>query len=162
MLKTDASDHAFRKLLYDFFTVSARLEEIRTYIGKKFSVSGPQYTLLLAVAELEGETGVSVRMVAEYLHVTGTFVAIESGRLSKQSYLLKKASTVDRRVTLLRLTDKAVKAIGAIAPALREINDTMFDLASRPDFHSLCRIMDRLVENSQQAVNLIRKPKRGI
>jgi len=160
ILKTGGSDHAFRKLVYDFFTVSSRLEEIRTHIGKRFPVSGPQYTLLIAVAELEGKTGVSVRQVGEYLHVTGTFVAIESGRLAKKGYLIKKASTVDRRVTLLKLTDKAVEALRGIAPELREVNDTMFDLAFRADFLSLCSIMDRLVDNSQRAVDLIRGPSK--
>ena len=33
ILKTGASNHAFRKLLYDFFTVSSRMEEVRSHIG---------------------------------------------------------------------------------------------------------------------------------
>jgi len=159
-LKTGASNHAFRKLLYDFFTVSSRMEEIRSHIGSRLQVSGPQFTLLVAVAELEDEKGVSVGRVGEYLHVTGTYITIESGKLRKQGYLTKETSSVDRRVTLLSLTPKGVEALQAIALELQRINDTFFNLESRSEFNFLCRLLDRLVDNSQRAVDLIRVPRR--
>lgn len=73
------SDRSLRRLVYDFFTVSAHLETIKRYLGKKLGITAPQYTIMMAVAELQQDTGVSVGRVGEYLHVTGTFVAIESG-----------------------------------------------------------------------------------
>jgi len=160
ILKTRASNHAFRKLLYDFFTVSSRMEEVRSHIGSRLQVSGPQFTLLVAVAELENDKGVSVGRVGEYLHVTGTYITIESGKLRKQGYLTKETSPVDRRVTLLSLTQKGVEALQAIAPELQKINDTFFDLGSRSEFDFLCKLLDRLVDNSQRAVNLTRVPRR--
>jgi DNA-binding MarR family transcriptional regulator len=160
ILKTGASNHAFRKLLYDFFTVSSRMEEIRSHIGSRLQVSGPQFTLLVAVAELEDEKGVSVGRVGEHLHVTGTYITIESGKLRKQGYLTKETSPVDRRVTLLSLTPKGVEALQTIAPELQKINDTFFNLGSRSEFNFLCRMLDRLVDNSQRAVDLIRVPRR--
>lgn len=160
ILKTGASNHAFRKLLYDFFTVSSRMEEVRSYTGSKLRVSGPQFTLLVAVAELEEENGVSVGRVGEYLHVTGTYITIESGKLRKRGYLTKQTSSLDRRVTLLSLTAKGVDALKRIAPELQKINDTFFDLGSRAEFHLLCRMLDRLVGNSQRTIDLIRAPRR--
>jgi len=156
ILKTGKSNHAFRKLLYDFFTVSSRMEEVRSYIGRKLQLSGPQYTLLIAVAELEQEEGVSVGRVGDYLHVTGTYVTIESGKLSRKGYLKKETSAVDRRVTLLSLSRKGVEALRSIAHELQVINDTFFNLSSRSDFVFLCRMLDRLVNNSQNAIDFIR------
>ncbi len=155
ILKTGASNHAFRKLLYDFFTVSSRMEEVRSHIGSRLQVSGPQFTLLVAVAELENDKGVSVGRVGEYLHVTGTYITIESGKLRKLGYLTKETSRIDRRVTLLSLTPKSVKALQVIAPELQKINDTFFNLDSRSEFNLLCKMLDRLVDNSQHAVDLI-------
>jgi DNA-binding MarR family transcriptional regulator len=160
ILKTGASNHAFRKLLYDFFTVSSRMEEVRSHIGKTLQISGPQFTLMIAVAELEEEKGVSVGRVGEYLHVTGTYITIESGKLRKKGYLIKETSPIDRRVTLLSLTPKGVEALQAIAPELQKINDTFFNLGSRSEFNFLCKLLDRLVDNGQRAVDLIRVPRR--
>jgi DNA-binding MarR family transcriptional regulator len=160
ILKSGASNHIFRKLLYDFFTVSSRMEEVRSYLGSRLRVSGPQFTVLVAVAELEDERGVSVGKVGEYLHVTGTYITIESGKLRKQGYLSKQTSPVDRRVTLLSLTPKGVDALKLIAPELQKINDTFFHLESRTDFIALCGLLDRLVNNSERAVDLIGVPQR--
>ncbi len=160
ILKTGASNHAFRKLLYDFFTVSSRMEEVRSHIGSRLQVSGPQFTLMVAVAELENDRGVSVGHVGEYLHVTGTYITIESGKLRTRGYLTKRTSPVDRRVTLLSLTQKGVAALQMIAPELQKINDTFFNLDSRREFNLLCKLLDRLIDNSQRAVDLIRVPRR--
>jgi DNA-binding MarR family transcriptional regulator len=159
-LKSGASNHAFRKLLYDFFTVSNRMEEVRSHIGSRLQVSGPQFTVLVAVAELEDEKGVSVGHVGDYLHVTGTYITIESGKLKKLGYLTKETSPLDRRVTLLSLTPKGVNALQTIALELQKINDTFFNLDSRAEFTFLCKMLDRLVDNSQRAVDLIRVPRR--
>jgi DNA-binding MarR family transcriptional regulator len=160
MLKTGRSNAEFRHLLYNFFTVGSRLEEIRRHIGSRLGISGPQFTVLIAVAELEQADGVSVGHIAEHLHVTGTFIAVESGRLARKDYIVKTTSPADRRVSLLRLTAKAVTALQQLAPELQQINDTFFDLTSRAEFVALCASLDRLVANSQRTVDLIRRPRR--
>src|SRR5271155_2797101 len=96
ILVSGESDHSLRKLLYDFFTVSARLATVRRYLGERMSITGPQYSIMMAVAELQGKTGVSVGRVGEYLHVTGTFVTMESGKLIKKGLLEKHADLQDR------------------------------------------------------------------
>src|SRR5215471_1600325 len=60
------SDQQFRRLIQDLLTVSRRLELARDYFGRCISVTGPQYSLLLTVAQLQGRgtTGVSVGSVA--------------------------------------------------------------------------------------------------
>jgi len=109
-LLSGRSDHSFRELLYNFFTVASRLEEIRRHLGSRIDLSGPQYTLMMAVAELQGAEGVSVGRVARYLHVTGTFVTVETGKLSKKGISKEESRSpgsarlafVDRRERLGR------------------------------------------------------------
>src|SRR5262245_14029371 len=68
------SDRTFQKLVFDLFTVAARMEEVRAHFAARMGISGPQYSLLRAVASLQGNNGVSVGTIAEYLHVKSAFV----------------------------------------------------------------------------------------
>ena len=104
ILVSGKSDHSLRKLLYDFFTVSARMETVRRYLGERVNITVPQYSIIMAVAELQGKSGVSVGRVGEYLHVTGPFVTMESGKLLKKGFLEKNPDLQDKRLSLLTLS----------------------------------------------------------
>lgn len=155
ILLSGKSDHSLRQLLYDFFTVSAHMENVRRHMGKKIGLTGPQYSMIMAVAELQGRDGASVGRVAEYLHVTGTFVTTESGKLFKKGVLEKRPDVQDGRRSLLSITPKGQKALSSLFPELQQINDIFFDLESRADFERLCETLGRLVGNSQRAIALI-------
>jgi DNA-binding MarR family transcriptional regulator len=144
-----------RKLLYDFFTVSARMETVRRYLGEKVNFTVPQYSIMMAVAELQAKIGVSVGRVGDYLHVTGTFVTMESGKLIKKGLLEKHPDFEDRRVSLLSLAPKGVEALESLFPELQQINDVFFELDSRAEFERLCKTLEKLVGNSQRALALI-------
>jgi MarR family transcriptional regulator, organic hydroperoxide resistance regulator len=155
ILVSGKSDHSLRKLLYDFSTVSARMETVRRYLGKRVSLTGPQYNIMMAVAELQGKIGVSVGRVGEYLHVTGTFVTMESGKLIKKGFLEKHPDTQDKRVSLLALAPQGITALESLFPELQQINDVFFELESRTEFERLCKTLEKLVGNGQRAVALI-------
>jgi DNA-binding MarR family transcriptional regulator len=152
-----ASDHAFRKLLYDMFTVGNRMEEIRRRLGARIGLSGPQFTMMMAIAELEGAGGVSVGRVAEYLHVAQAFITVESGKLARAGFVEKKSDAADRRLSLLRISRKGTNALGSLFPLLRQINDVSFDLAPRKRFEVLCAAFEQLVDSSQRALMLLKE-----
>jgi DNA-binding MarR family transcriptional regulator len=155
ILVSGGSDHSLRRLLYDFFTVSARLETVKRYLGKRLGLTGPQYTIVMAVAELQGKIGVSVGRVGEYLHVTGTFVTIEAGKLVKKGILEKNNDLADGRLSLLSLAPKGIKAFQSLFPELQQINDLFFELDSRTEFERLCKTLQTLVGNGQRALAMI-------
>lgn len=157
ILLPGGSDHDLRTLLYNLFTVGTRLEEVRRYLGSCIGISGPQFSLLMAVLERQGTTGVSVGKIAGYLHVAGTFVTAESAKLAQKDYLEKRTDPRDRRVSLLRVRPAGMKAIESLLPDLQHINDTFFELESREGFESLCRAADRLVSGSRHVLELIRR-----
>lgn len=154
-LLSGQSDHSFRELLYSFFTVANRLEQIRRYLGSRIGLSGPQYTLMMAVAELQGSTGASVGRVADYLHVTGTFVTTESGKLTRKGYIHKYPDAGDKRISRLSIGPKGWAALESLFPELQQINDMLFALESREEFENLHRTLKRMVESSRQALMLI-------
>lgn len=155
ILVSRGSDHSFRKLLYDMFTVSARMQDIRRYLGDRIGITGPQYSLMMAIAELQGDGGVSVGRVADYLHVTGTFITNESAKLMRKKLLQKHVDAQDRRVSLLSISAKGQRFLTSLIPELQQINDMVFALDSRDQFATLCTLLDRLVSNSQRAQALI-------
>ncbi len=155
ILTSGRADHSLRKLLYDFFTVGARLEDVRRHLGTKVDLTGPQYSLMMAVAELQGSDGVNVSRVADYLHVTGTFVTAESGKLFKKGFLKKRPDVVDKRFSLLSIAPKGQAALNSLFPLLQQINDIFFELDSRGEFERLCEVLEKLVGNSQRALALI-------
>ena len=159
ILLPGGSDHALRKLLYNLFTIGTRMEDVRRYLGSRIGISGPQFSLLMAIQELQCpngiNVGVSVGKIASYLHVAGTFVTAESAKLALKDYIEKRADPRDRRVSLLRVRPAGAKAIGSLLPEVRNINDTFFELESSEGFESLCRAADRMVDGSQRVLSLI-------
>ena len=83
-------DRQFRRLVQDLLTVSRRLEMARDYFGRRINVTGPQYNLLMTVAQLQGTTGVSVGSVAQAMHVSSAFVTSETGKLSDVGLIRKR------------------------------------------------------------------------
>src|SRR5215475_15811440 len=95
------SDVQFRRLVRDLLTVTGRLELARDYFGRRINLTGPQYNLLMTVAELQGATGVSVGSVAQAMHVSSSFVTAETGKLSDVGLIRKRPNPNDGRGALL-------------------------------------------------------------
>ena len=149
------SDHSFRQLLYNFFTISNRLEQVRRYLGSRVGLSGPQYNLMMAVAELQDSTGVSVGRVAEYLHVSGTFVTAETEKLARKGYINKHHDRDDMRISRLVIGEKGWIALASLFPELQRVNDLFFAIDSKEEFENLHRTLQRMVESSQRTLALI-------
>ena len=154
-LLSGKSDHSFRELVYNLFTISNRLEQVRRHLGARIGLSGPQYNLMMAVAELQGSTGVSVGRVADYLHVSGTFVTAETEKLARKGYINKHHDHDDMRVSRLVIGEKGWTALGSLFPELPQINDLFFAIESREEFENLRGTVKKMVESSHRTLALI-------
>src|SRR5262249_30366852 len=132
--------------------VSARLEEVRLHLASRMRVFGPQYSILRAVAALQGQKGISIGSVAEYLQVTNAFITAQSRTLAHQGFLDKKEDATDRRVSLLSLTRKGERLVDDVVEQVRPINDVFFGTLERSEFDALSAIMHKLVQSSRTAV----------
>src|SRR5215471_2236061 len=148
-LLAGGSDHAFREFLYKFFTVAERVQEVRRMLGERIGISGPQYNLVMAIAELQGSEGISVGRVAEYLNVAGPFVTTEAGKLARMGYLRKMNDARDKRVCRLSVGAKGWAALKSLFPGLQQVNDAFFAEISRDEFAVLCECLEKLVLNSE-------------
>ena len=63
-----------RRFTWVIASISVHLEELRYFWGKALGISGPQWMILMAVAEIDQDDGVPVNVVSKKLHVDLSFV----------------------------------------------------------------------------------------
>ena len=150
------SDRRFRALVNDLFTVASRMEIVRSHLGRRMGISGPQYSVLVAVAHLQDGRGVSVGAVAQAMHVSSAFIAAETGKMARRGLLLKRPNPQDRRGVLLSLAPAGRLRIDRVAAEIRAINDLFFGALDAPLFCALSAAAAALVKGSGRAVHYLK------
>ena len=155
LLNNKESDQQFRRLIQDLLTLARRLETARDYFGRRINVTGPQYNLLMTVAQLEGATGVSIGVVAQAMHVSSSFVTAETGKLSDAGLLRKVPNPSDGRSALLKLTPLGRTKVHGLFGEIRAVNDLFFGPLNARSFAALCEGAEALVRGSREAMQYI-------
>ena len=155
LLNNKESDQQFRRLIQDLLTLARRLETARDYFGRRIEVTGPQYNLLMTVAQLEGATGVSIGAAAQAMHVSSSFVTAETGKLSDAGLLRKVPNPSDGRSALLKLTPLGRTKIHGLFGEIRAVNDLFFGPLNAQSFAALCESAEALVRGSREAMQYI-------
>ena len=156
------SDRQFRGLVQDLLTVARRLEMARDYFGRLINVTGPQYHLLMTVAQLQGALGVSVGTVAQTMHVSSAFVTSETGKLSVLGLLRKRPNPDDRRGALLSLTQAGCLKMNRLIPEIRAVNDLFFGRLDVHSFPELCGNVVALVHGSREAMRYTQRAEETV
>jgi len=156
------SDRQFRALVQDLLTVARRLEMARDYFGRLINVTGPQYHLLMTVAQLQGASGISVGKVAQVMHVSSAFVTAETGKLSTLGLLKKRPNPQDRRGAFLSLTQVGRLKMDRLIPEIRAVNDLFFGKLGSRSFRELCVGAAALVQGSREAIRYTEKAEEAV
>jgi DNA-binding MarR family transcriptional regulator len=154
-LLVDGKDDQFRQMVHDALGFSARLQEIRNKFGEIIGLSGPAYTILIAIEHLERDGDVGVSRVSEHLHLSGAFVTIEVGKLVKGGLVDKVGHPEDGRRVILSVTPKARVMLDDLADIQRPINDTIFDALDPASFPVFASTISALVAGTEEALALI-------
>lgn len=155
LLNNKQSDREFRRLIRDLLTLARRLETARDYYGRGINVTGPQYNLLMTVAQLEGATGISIGAVAQAMQVSSSFVTAETGKLSDAGLLRKVPDPSDGRSALLKLAPLGRTKIHGLFREIRAVNDLFFGSLNAQSFAALCESAEALVRGSREAMQYI-------
>ncbi|HEX5164794.1 MAG TPA: MarR family winged helix-turn-helix transcriptional regulator [Thermomicrobiales bacterium] len=115
-----------RQFAWEIAAINVYLQEIRYFWAKSLGVSGPQWMILMALADLDQGEGVSVKVVSKMLHVDPSFVTTQSKMLEKKGFVRRKTSGDDARVVQMSLTDKTYKFIAGLASQQEELNHFIF------------------------------------
>jgi DNA-binding MarR family transcriptional regulator len=151
----DGSDRRFRALVSNLFTIASRMELTREHLARRMCISGPQYSLLVTVAHLQGRNGIGVGALAQALHVSSAFVATETGKLARRGLLLKRVNPLDRRGVLLSLAPAGRLSVGRVSREIRAVNDLFFGALDSASFAALSQATSALIESSERAVRHI-------
>ncbi len=151
-LLVQGSDVEFRRLIYRLLLVEERLRHVRAFFGRRIGLTGPQYTLLITVAYLQGATGITVRSLARNLRVTSAFITGESRRLIERGLLAKRRNPHDSRSTLMSVTAAGRRRIHKVVPEVRRVNDLFFRKVSKDSFRHAKRFLEQLLDGSEQVV----------
>lgn len=146
------TDSRFRQLVYDLLTLSVRMETVRTYLARRIGITGPQYSVLIAIAQFQAAEGVSVSKVAEVLHVSAAFITAETRQLERLGLVIKAINPRDRRGVLLQLTPNGERQLIAISPAIMTINDNFFAPLTRASFRQFAHAAAQLVGSSRDVI----------
>jgi DNA-binding MarR family transcriptional regulator len=115
-----------RQIIWDLVSISNHLEDMRRCWAKLFSISGPQWLILMAINDLDQGSGVSVGNVSAKVHAVSTFVTKQTKLLEKQGLLNRVASAWDARVVLMSLSDQARGQIDTMSERWDGLHDFMF------------------------------------
>jgi DNA-binding MarR family transcriptional regulator len=149
------TDHLFRQFLYDFSTLGASLEIVRSYFASLLGLTSPQYNILMVLAN-GGDKGISVSDVARRLHVSTAFITAEGINLESVGLLEKRRNPDDGRGVLLHLTQSGWERVAQIGPERQKINDHLFGSLSARDFRYLAETLTALLDDFSYTVRLIK------
>ena len=151
-LLVDGSDDNFRQVIYLFVEVLGRLAMCREAFGRAIGLTGSQFAVLVGVAYRQGEGGVTIKRLSNYVHLASTHVTTEVGRLIRKGLLNKVAADDDRRSVLVSLTPEGEAAVISVTAFVRQVNDVLFAGITSADLASAQSMFTRLSRNSEFAV----------
>jgi DNA-binding MarR family transcriptional regulator len=115
-----------RRFAWEVASINVHLQELRYFWAKAIGISGPQWMILMALADLDKGDGVPVKVVSKMLHVDSSFVTTQSKLLEKKGFMRRKTSENDARVVKMSLTDKSYKHIANLASQQETLNEFIF------------------------------------
>jgi DNA-binding MarR family transcriptional regulator len=119
-----------RRFGWAIISIGAHFEELRHFWAKVLGISGPQWMIITALADLDSDEGAPVYAVSRMLQVDSSFVATQSKLLEKKGFVRRRTSREDAGLVNLYLTDKTRKHLADLA--LRQDSLNEFILAELP------------------------------
>jgi len=151
-------DRSFRQTLYKMVTTFSRLQSMRESFGRAIGLTSSQFAVLIGVAYTQGESGVTIRQLAEHVQLASTHVTTEVGRLCHQGLLVKRENAEDGRSVLVCLTRKGEQRLNEVAPLVRRTNDILFENVDRAAFARLDAFLSLFDGNTARALDELRRP----
>jgi DNA-binding MarR family transcriptional regulator len=124
------SRDVIRRFGWEIISIGVHFQELRQFWAKVLGISGPQWMIIMALADLDSDEGAPVNAVSRMLHVDPSFVTTQSKLLEKKGFIRRKTSRADARVVDLSLTDKTRRHLAELASRQESLNE--FILAELP------------------------------
>ena len=144
-----------RRIIYNLLTIAGRMNDARDELGRLMGISGPQYSVLMAIARLQKDRGVNVGTVAHLLMVSSAFITSECGKLIDMELVAKRRDPRDRRVVLLSLTPAGWALVERRTDAIVKVDQTYFGSFTDDQIRTLATTTNLLVKFCDTALTSI-------
>ena len=149
-------DAKMRTFIADLYAAMSLLRLLRHEIASALSLSSAEYSVLLAVRYLERSSDMTLRAIADHLHVAAAYVTAEVARLEDKGLLTKKPDPLDRRAVAVELTAASRGLLSRLGPMLRDINDPLLAGISLRDLDTVHRFLRGIISHGYDAINVAR------
>jgi DNA-binding MarR family transcriptional regulator len=149
-------DAKLRTFMADMYAAMSLLRLLRQEIASALSLSSAEYSVLLAVWYLERDNDMTLRAIADHLHVAAAYVTAEVTRLVDKGLLTKRPDPVDRRAVGVELTAASRQLLSRLAPMLRDINDPLLADISLRDLDTVHRFFRGVISHGYEAIGVAR------
>ncbi|WGR93229.1 MarR family transcriptional regulator [Bradyrhizobium sp. ISRA435] len=123
-----------RKFSWEIRSINGCLEDVRQLLAHALGITGPQWMVLVGLADLKAENGVPVNVVSKLIHADASFVTLQSKALEKKGLVRRKSCTSDARVVRLSLTETAYKHLANVATQQKALDEFIFGEFSAAEF----------------------------
>jgi DNA-binding MarR family transcriptional regulator len=157
-------DAELREFVADLYAAMSMMRLLRHEIASALSLSSAEYSVLLAVWHLERKKDMTLRAIADHLHVAAAYVTSEVARLVDKGLLTKTPDAVDRRAVGVGLTKTARDLLRRLVPMLRDINSPLFTGLYYRDLVTVHRFLRSIIEHGHDAIRIAQgfRPDRGL
>lgn len=143
------------QVIWDFVSISNNLEDMRRAWAKLFGISGSQWLILMAIADLDQGNGVSVGEVSQKIHAVSTFVTTQTKILERLGLLNRVPSTADARVVLMSLSCEARAKIERLSPRWEALHEYIFSDFDAEALNDVKAKLERLKHRTKQAMQRV-------
>jgi DNA-binding MarR family transcriptional regulator len=147
-------EDAARRFLWAIRSVRERIEQIDNVWAAKLGVTGPQWLILAALADVTYDAGTPVNKLAKTLHVDPSFITTQTKLLERSGLLIRKPSADDARVVLISVTQKFRKSWENLSGARYNAHRFVFSKFSISEIERLTKILAELESSLKKAAML--------
>lgn len=130
-------------------------EKIIGEVSREYGINTTELCILIFLANNPQYD--TAREIVEYRMLTKSRVSKAVDSLVRQGYLTTREDETDRRIIHLVLEEKANTVIDLGLQAQRYMINMICRGISEDDMESYCRIHDRMIENTREALKLCGK-----
>lgn len=161
-LLSAGSDAGFRDFVADLFAAASGMQAIRRALAKATGLTGSEIAVLLAIRRLSEAGSVSVKAIAEHLHVAGPHATTEIAKLVEAGFVTKQEDASDSRAVDIRLTNEGKRRLEKLTPLVRRVNDVLFEGVTSGEMEHVDRFFKRIIgKSTEAALRLERNPQAG-
>jgi MarR family transcriptional regulator, organic hydroperoxide resistance regulator len=148
---TKRDQEFIRRVGWDIDSISSYLDELRNFWARMLGITGPQWRIILVLAEIDDGFGVPVNYVSKMLHVDSSFVTTQSKLLEKNGFIRRTASSQDGRIVKLSSTEKTRKHLANLTSPQEKLNEFIFAEFAPLELEELAITLDSLKQRLAKA-----------